>query len=71
MGVGAGTVWGWWERLEDRGGNGLRGRGANGMGDGDEDGGAQHGVGAWQHGVGYGGGCATPDGNLDEKVFCE
>ena len=35
LGVGVGTVWGWWERFEGRGGNGLMGRGGNGLGDGD------------------------------------
>ena len=41
MGAGEGTVWGWWERFEGRGGNGLRGRGGRGMawGMGDGDGG--------------------------------
>ena len=34
--AGEGTVWGWWERLEGKGGNGLRGKGGTawGMGDG-------------------------------------
>ena len=34
MGVGEETVWGWLERLEGRGGNGLRGMGGNRLGGG-------------------------------------